>query len=120
MGFLKRIWKTAPIATTVLAVALIVLGVFAVRLADDVFAPDPPKDVAIEDWMTPKMVSHSWKIPRREMFEILGFNDDDGRRRNIRQLAADMGIPPEQLIAQIEAGIADYRAEKDLKDSDND
>lgn len=124
MNFFKRIWTTAPLATTVLAIAILVFGVFAFRLADNAFRPEPPRDVAIEDWMTPRMISHSWKVPRREMVEILGLeNDEQGRRTNIRELAEVLGTSPEALILQIETGIATYRAEqvysKD-KDRDND
>jgi len=124
VNFIRRIWTAAPLATTILAVAVVVLGFFAFRLVDDVFRPDPPRDVAIEDWMTPRMISHSWKVPRREMVEILGLdNEEQGRRTNIRQLAEALETTPEDLILQIETGIATYRAEKDQrgdKDSDDD
>jgi hypothetical protein len=62
-------------------------------------------------WMTPRYVAHSWRVPREVMQEALGELPPPGRGRpTLRRIAADQGVPLEDLVGRIEAAVVAYRA----------
>jgi len=72
--FIKRLWSSAPFAVLVLAASLIVAGVFAARsIAFWAYWNDPAhRAQAIEPWMTPKYISHSWRVPPDIVIDAMG------------------------------------------------
>lgn len=107
----RKIWRAAPIATTILAVAVIVAVVFVVRTASmAVYWNDPARrDQDIAMWMTPGYVAHSWRVPRKVVFDAL--NAPDGLPNgpmSLSEIATFLDIPEPQLIAQIQAAIAEF------------
>lgn len=93
--------------------ALIVTVFFAGRLVlSAIYWSDPKhQDQAIEPWMTPGYVAHSWQVPKDE---VAGFFDAvPGRpqqRKTLNELAQERGVPVDDLIAEFETAIAAYRA----------
>ena len=69
-----------------------------------------PKDQPVAAWMTPRYVAHSWNVPREEMMTILGLEPPGPGRVTLRDIAASKGIPADDYIRDIEAGIAAFRA----------
>ncbi|MCI2398227.1 hypothetical protein [Aliiroseovarius subalbicans] len=120
MIFLKRLWAAAPIATTVLGLALAVALVFGGRMvADWVYWNDPARqDLTIKPWMTPRFVAHSWDVPRPVMLEALSLPENtSGRPRNLRDIAEANGVNVDELIAALEAAIAAHRAAHPIEDA---
>ena len=112
-AFLRRIWQAAPVATVILGGALAVSLFFAVRLvAFWIYWADPAhQDQAIEPWMTPGYVAHSWGIPREIAFEALGLPPAPGGPRSLQDLAAERGLSPDALAAELQAAIDAFRAQ---------
>ncbi len=112
LGFVKRIWRAAPIATVVLALSLAVAGYFAVQTAASwVYWSDPRhQNQQVQPWMTPGYVAHSWGIPREVMREALALDEAHGRGRPLARMAEERGLSVEQLIDDLEATIAAYLA----------
>lgn len=105
----KKYWHVAPIATAVLTFSVILLLFFTIRLGMYFMRPTPPRDVSIEPWMTPRLISHSWQVPPDVLGAVLQIEKKPDRPRNIDWYAEDLGIPVETLIAEIETAIAEFR-----------
>mgnify|MGYP006921637866 CR=1 FL=1 len=109
----KRLWAAAPIATLVLALALAAAGLFAVRgVAFWVYWSNPARhEQAIEPWMTPGYIAHSWRVPREVMVKALAMPvPPPNGPINLEDLADMRGVRVETLIAEAEAAIAAWRA----------
>lgn len=109
----KTLWSRNKIAVLVFAAACLVAVFFAVRLTVfTIYWSDPARrDAVIEGWQTPGYVAMSWKVPREVVAEALGFSEGERRRRSLKDLAKESGVPVEVLIGEIEAAIIAYRAE---------
>jgi hypothetical protein len=111
-AFLRRIWQAAPVATVILGGALAVSLFFAVRLvAFWIYWADPAhRDQAIEPWMTPGYVAHSWGLPREIAFEALDLPPAPGGPRSLQELAEERGVTVELLAQDLQAAIDAFRA----------
>lgn len=119
--FLKRLWHAAPIATVILAFALTAGVFFGVRMTTFwVYWHDPEhREQVIVGWMTPNYISHSWRVPRDVILDALDIPDPrPAGPMNLTTLAAQRGVPVEDLIAATEDAIATFRAEIPLQGQD--
>ena len=109
---IKHAWSIAPVATTILAVALVACVFFGARAA--VFWIDRPtlaeRNQPVAVWMTPRYISRSWRIPPELVVEALDAPrpPPDGPM-SLRELAEYRGVPLEQVLAEAEALIASQR-----------
>lgn len=109
---IRHAWSIAPVATALLAVALVASLFFGTRAA--VFWYNRPPLAAaeqpVEAWMTPRYVSRSWRIPPELVSEALDAPrpPPDGPM-NLRELAEYRGVPVEQVLAEAEALIRSQR-----------
>lgn len=94
-------------AFVLVLVAAIAFGIVAIRKARDF---DVAKEQPVASWMTPRFVAHSWDIPRETMMTILGLEPPGPGRQTLEDIAAQKGVAVEAYIAEIEAGIAAFRA----------
>ena len=108
---LKRAWAVAPVATVLLAFAVVASIYFGVRSAIHPMRVEREQSVAA--WMTPRYIARSWSLPP----EIIQNALDVPRPRpkgpiSLRQLAELRSITVEQIIAEAEAAIAAFRQDK--------
>ncbi len=111
--FVKRLWFAAPIATIILAVALAMSLFFAGKTAVFlVYWNDPVhREQQIAPWMTPGYIAHSWRVPREVVLQALDAPvPPPGGRMNLEALADYHGVTVDDLIAAVEAAIADYNS----------
>ena len=106
----RQFWHVAPIATAVLTICIVLLLFFTIRLGVFFLRPMPPKDVVIEPWMTPRLISHSWHVPPDVLGAVLQIQQKPDKPHNIDWYAENLGMPVETLIDEIEAAIAEFRA----------
>ncbi len=112
-GYIKHLWRSAPIATTILAIALIASVFFSGRMvAFWIYWHDPAhREQEIAAWMTPRYISHSWQVPKEVVLAAVGAPHQAWRRTgNLTELAAHHGITVAELIAATEQAIATFRA----------
>lgn len=109
---IRHAWSIAPVATAVLALALVACLFFGARAA--VFWYNRPTMAALEQpveaWMTPRYVSRTWRISPELVSEALGAPrpPPDGPM-SLRELAEYRGVSVEQVLAEAEALVASRR-----------
>lgn len=109
---MRDAWRNHPWLVGGFLLALTVTGIFTVRMVlFAVYWADPAhRDQAVQGWMTPGYIAHSWDIPREAMQATLGDLSRPGARETLAQLAEAGDVPLPELIATIEAAIATYRS----------
>lgn len=113
--FFKRLWGNAPIATLVLIASLVVAGGFAVRsVAFWMYWNDPAhRAQAIEPWMTPNYVAHSWDVPLRVVIDALGHDKRPPKKpMRLGQIADNQNMTSDALIADIETAIQSFKSKR--------
>jgi hypothetical protein len=107
---LRLVNKRVLIAAFV--VAVLGTGFFTSRLVMRAMDWDKrfEEDHQFAPWMTPKYIVHSWDVPRDLVGGVLGLESGGGPRVTLKDLAERRGVPVDQLIAELEAEIALYRA----------
>lgn len=111
-GVIRRMWQDAPWLTAAFVVAFGLTLFFASRfVAGAIYWSDPAhRDVPPAAWMTPRFVAHSWRLPPDVVAATLALaHDGSGGRITLGQLAAERGVPVEDLIAALEEAIARHR-----------
>jgi len=108
----KKAWKSAPIATAILGVALVAALVFTVRLAMFwIYWSDPEnQDQLAQEWMTPGYFAQSWDVPREVVIDALP-RPSERRHYNFQQLSAETGVPVADLMNRAQTAIDTFRAE---------
>ncbi|MBU2867951.1 hypothetical protein [Pacificibacter marinus] len=92
-------------------VSLAVAGFFTVRsVALWVYWNDPQhRAQAIEPWMTPKYIAHSWAVPPHVVLDALGeFQRRKKGPMSLDQIAAAQNISTSDLITSVEASIDSF------------
>lgn len=116
---IKRAYSVAPIATVVFAISLVLALGFSGRLIVDAFDGPPPQSTQIEEWMTPRYISRTWKIPPDVMRDFLELEKSSGRPDNLLQIAEARGMDVDALITELKAEIDQFvaarKAERDRK-----
>lgn len=111
MHFVKRLWRAAPLATLVLALALAAAAFFGARtVAAAIYWHDPAhREQPIAGWMPPGYVARSWHVPREVVLDAIGAPEMH-KPTSLAELARRQGQPLDTLIGEIDTAIAAYRA----------
>ncbi|MBF9035621.1 hypothetical protein HKCCE2091_15340 [Rhodobacterales bacterium HKCCE2091] len=113
-GKLAYLWRTNRVALAAFAATLLLVVFFAVRFTlFAVYWSDPDhREQPIEGWMTPGYVARSWHVDTDVIRAALPPPPDETLpgRLTFARIAAENGIPLPDLIAGVEAAIADARA----------
>ncbi len=112
MGALRRLWTEHRLLTLAFGLALALTLVFAARtVAFWVYWNDPARqEMAIEGWMTPGFVAHSWQVDRRVVGDALGL-EPGSPRQTLAEIAAARGVPLAEIEAEVMAAIRAARAQ---------
>lgn len=113
IGTLKLLWRDNKLLLGAFALALAVTLFFALRsLSFWIYWADPAhRNQAIEPWMTPRYIAHSWHVPPPVVAEAMGLKPG-GPRITVADVAEDEDMTVEALVAQIMAAILAHRAER--------
>jgi hypothetical protein len=111
--FTKRLWRSAPIATLILAGSLLVAAFFTVRAtAFWMYWNDPShRAQAVEPWMTPKYVAHSWQVPPDVVIEALGdFKRTKKGPMSLDQIAKSQGVASGDIVTAVQNAVHAFDA----------
>lgn len=108
MRRLARLLRRHPLIALGFGAALLAFAVFAFAL----LTLPPPwhrdgQPPPLAGWMTPKFVLHAYDLPPDLLGAALGLEPGSRPRQTLDQIATARGIPVSDLIARIEALIAD-------------
>lgn len=113
IGTLRQLWREHRLLLLAFLLALAVTVFFAIRMAVFwIYWADPAhRNQAIEAWMTPRYIAHSWDVPPPVVGAALGLEPDAGRM-TVGDVAARDGTNVEDLSRRIVAAILIHRAER--------
>ncbi len=111
---LKHLWSTRRVPFLVffgsLAVALWFAGNF---VAEVIYWNDPRhKNQALEPWMTPRYVQHSYALRPKTVAEILGIDHPFPARMRMSDIVAETGQSYDALTEELRAQAAIEKAER--------
>ena len=111
MGTLALLWRDNKLLLSGFVLALVLAGFFAVRAVGFwIYWADPAhRNPAIEPWMTPRYVAHSWHVPPKVVAEALGLTPGGGRI-TMAEIAAREGVSLPEIAARVIAAIEADRA----------
>lgn len=115
-AFVIRIWRAAPVATVILALALSASAIFATR-ATVFWLTRPPaaeRFLPVAPWMTPRYVARSWHVPPKLVAEAIQAPMPPPKGpMSLSQIAQMRGVPVDQVIAEAQAAIDAFRAKRE-------
>lgn len=108
-----RRWLVLGLIALVL-VGLAVAATSALRLYRRHGRPPPPPrqtDVGlIQGWMTVPYIARAFRVPPEVVAEAAGAPREGGRPRSLDELASATGRRPEDVLAAVQAAVAEYQA----------
>ncbi|MBS8227462.1 hypothetical protein [Vannielia litorea] len=102
---MKGLIRRHPVLTACFALAVAATLFFGYRtVARTLYWMDPAHQAqALEPWMTPRYIAHSWLVDGRELSEHLGVPPDPKERPTLETIAEKRGVPLAQVIEEAQA-----------------
>ncbi|MBW6507126.1 MAG: hypothetical protein K0B00_10310 [Rhodobacteraceae bacterium] len=103
MRTLARLWRTNRWEVIGFGLAAVAVLFFATRmLVSTIYWADPAHRFGpIEGWMTPGMVARSRHLPPDVVADALGLDRGQLRRMTLTEIAAERGVPLDELLAPL-------------------
>lgn len=103
-----------PVLAGAFVLALVLSLFFAGRIVVRTVYWSQHRQEPVAGWMTIGYVGRSWSLPPREIDARAGLpTPEDGRPFTLEQIARDRGVPVAEIIALVEAVVAEMNAERE-------
>jgi len=104
-------FKAHPVLTPAFLLAAALTTMFIIRtVVFTIYWADPDHiDQAVQPWMTPRYVAHSWDLPPEEVAAALGVELSSSHRVTIGDIAAKNGLSLAELESRIRAAASRWR-----------
>ncbi|MCU0904067.1 MAG: hypothetical protein MUE83_09355 [Tabrizicola sp.] len=114
MTRMMTLWRARPWLTSAFLLACAVTLFFAARLVFFTVYWATHREMPVEPWMTVGYVARSWGLDPRELDAAAGLPVPEvkGRPQPLAEIARDRGVPVAEVIADVEAALADLRAQE--------
>src|SRR5438105_13997536 len=99
-------------ALVVLALVLLMTGLFAVRTVRRAVYWRLHRDETIRPWMTVPYVAHSYRVPPPVLYEALGIPPQPHDRRPLKQIALEQNRSVDEVISVLSDAVARERASR--------
>lgn len=111
-------WRARPVLTSAFVLACALTLFFAGRLVFFTAYWATHREMPVQAWMTVGYVARSWGLDPRELDAAAGLPLPEvlGRPQPLAEIARDRGVPVEAVIADVEAAIANLRADEDQRE----
>jgi hypothetical protein len=112
MNRMVTLWRARPWLTSAFLLACALTLFFAGRFVVFSVYWATHREVPVEAWMTVGYVARSWGLDGREIDALAGLPlpEVKGRPQPLAEIAADRGVPVSQVIAEVEAAVAQLKA----------
>ncbi len=103
-----RLWHRQPVALIGFVLALAVAGFFAWRFVDRAIYWSDSAHIhqAPQPWMTLGYVARSWLVDPHDLATALNLDPGAQRGRRLEEIAADQGVPVQEVIDRLNARLA--------------
>jgi len=107
-------FRRLPVLTAAFAVAAALALVFLVNVVGRVIYWETHENEPIEPWMTVGYIGHSWDVNPRLLDQVAGTPTPQrsGHPPTLAEIARSWGVPVEEVIAQVEAALAELKARR--------
>ena len=110
---MRQLWRQRPYLVSAFLIACAVTLFFAGRLTVKVIYWSNPAhhNQAVEPWMTVGYIARSWRLDGREIDALAGLPlpEVKGHPQPLSEIAKQLGVPVQDLIAEVEKAIATLR-----------
>jgi hypothetical protein len=109
-------FRRHPVLTTAFALAALLALVFAANVVWRIIYWEFHEDEPIESWMTVGYIGRSWDLNPRLIDEVADLptpEEAGGRPQTLAETARRRGVPVEEVIAEVEAALAQLKARQD-------
>lgn len=103
------LWTRHRLLTIAFSLALLLTLFFTVRTVAFYVYWAGHRNLPVEGWMPVGYVARSYGLPPEDLQAVLGI--ERGDRRPLAQIARERGVPLSTLIGEVEAAIAEARAQ---------
>ena len=106
------LWRVRPVLTSAFLLACAATLFFAGRFVVQTVYGANHRDEEVRPWMTVGYVARSWGLDGREIDALAGLPlpEEKGHPQTLSEIAADRGVPVEDVIAAVEAAVAELEA----------
>lgn len=111
----RSLWRRNRFLFLAFIAAVAVTVFFAGRLLYfSVYWADPAhRGQALEDWMTPGYVAHSYGLPPEVVRDVLELDAGDGKRRTLADIAKSSDLTLEEIQRRIDAAAQAHEGGQD-------
>ena len=109
---IRTLWQTNRLLVIAFAIALSLTIIFGVRTTAFFIYWSAHQDVPVAGWMPAGYVAKSYRVEIETVREALGLDPQDRDRRPIARIAADRGVPVEDLIGRVNEALREARADE--------
>ena len=111
---LRQLWRVRPRLTVAFLLACAVTLFFTGSFAYRSFYWATHREVPVGGWMTVGYIARSWNLDGRELDALAGLPVPEvkGHPQTLREIALDRGVPVAEIVTEVEAAIAELRAQK--------
>ncbi len=115
IGRVRLACRTRPRLTLAFVMACVVTAFFAGRLLVQTVYWSAHQDLPVRPWMTVGYIARSWDLDPREIEAAAGLPapTERGSPEPLVEIAKDIGVPVETVIADVEKAITELRSEQD-------
>lgn len=107
-----RLWRKRPLLVSAFLLATALTLFFGFRFVRyTIYWSDPAHhQEVVQGWMTVGYIGKSWRLDPREIDRVAGLPvPEHGHPLTLRQIAQARGVPVEDVIAEVDAAIAELR-----------
>lgn len=108
---MKSAFRRHPILVSAFILFTLLALLFAGRFAYRFAYWSAHQNQPVAAWMTVGYVAHSWHLDPRAIDAAAGLPSPVGHPLTLSEIAAERGVPVEQIITAVEAAIAELQAE---------
>lgn len=108
---MRQLFRHHPVLMGVLTLSLALTLFFAIRLVAGAIYWASHEREPVQPWMTVGYVGKSWDLDPREIDRLAGLPFPMGHPLTLQDIARERGVPVADIIAAVEAAVAELQAQ---------
>lgn len=109
---MKDLWRRHPRLVLAFGLALSLTLFFLGNIVWQAVYWSNHREMAVQPWMTVGYVGKSWGLPPHRIDEVAGLPQPKDHPMTLIEIADQRGLPVSEVIAQVQAAVAQLQAEE--------